>query len=363
MSEEPLGPLSGVRIVEFGSIGPGPHCGMMLADMGAEVLRIDRPGGNGWPNPIIDRGRATIQADIRSESGRAFCLEAMDRADVVIEGLRPGVMERLGLGPDVALSRNPRLIYGRMTGWGQTGPIAHTAGHDINYIGITGALAAIGKPGEPATVPMNLVGDFGGGSMFLLAGILAALFERATSGKGQVIDAAIVDGTTSLFASLAGLVPSGVNSLDRDKNIIGGNAPFYRAYLCKDGKEIAVGPLEPHFFEEFLQKLDLLEWAQVQYDQGQWPALTQVLERTFRQKTQSEWCSLFAGSDACVAPVLTLEEAYRHPQVIARKLYSERDGVPQPAPAPRFSRTPARISDAKETADVLERWNLRAVAP
>ena len=353
---EGQGPLAGLRVVEFVSIGPGPHCGMLLADLGADVLRIDREGGNGWPNPIADRGRALVTIDIRSEEGRAFCLDAAEHADVVIEGFRPGVMERLGLGPDELLARNPRLIYGRMTGWGQTGPLAQTAGHDINYIALTGALAAMGKPGEPAAVPLNLVGDFGGGSMFLAVGVLAALWERERSGKGQVVDAAIVDGVSSLMTMFAGLLPAGRISLERDKNFLGGAAPFYRCYRCADGRELAVGSLEEKFFETMMDRLGLSQYASLRDRTEDWNELRDLLERTFASRDQAHWIKLFAGSDACVAPVLTLEEAMEDPHLKARQTYVEHAGLLQAAPAPRFSRTPGAIRGSSKAAAMLEKW-------
>jgi alpha-methylacyl-CoA racemase len=353
---EGRGPLSGLRVVEFVSIGPGPHCAMLLADLGADVLRIDREGGNGWPNPIADRGRACITIDIRSQEGRAFCLDASEHADVVIEGFRPGVMERLGLGPDELLARNPRLIYGRMTGWGQTGPLAQTAGHDINYIALTGTLAAMGKPGEPAAVPLNLVGDFGGGSMFLVMGVLAALWERERSGKGQVVDAAIVDGVSSLMTMFAGLLPAGRISLERDKNFLGGAAPFYRSYRCADGREVAVGSLEQKFFEAMMHRLGLSQYASLRDRTEDWNELRDLLERTFASRDQAHWIKLFEGSDACVAPVLTLEEAMEHPHLKARHTYVEHEGLRQAAPAPRFSRTPGAIRGSTAAAAMLEKW-------
>jgi alpha-methylacyl-CoA racemase len=294
--------------------------------------------------------------DIRSEKGREFCLDAADNADVVIEGFRPGVMERLGLGPDAMLARNPRLVYGRMTGWGRTGPLAQTAGHDINYIALTGALAAMGKPGEPAPVPLNLIGDFGGGSMFLVMGILAALWERERSGKGQVVDAAIIDGVTSLMTMFAGLVPSGRISLERDKNLLSGAAPFYRAYLCADGREIAVGPLEPKFFEELMTRLGLAEHIPLQSQTERWGELRALLERTFASQSQAHWVKLFEGSDACVAPVLTLAEAMAHPHNESRQTFIDQDGLKQAAPAPRFSRTPGAIQGASDGAAMLAKW-------
>lgn len=356
MTDVPSGPLAGLRVVEFTSIGPGPHCAMLLSDMGADVLRIDRTGGNGWPNPVADRGRATKVVDIRTDDGRTFCLDAVDHADVVIEGYRPGVMERLGLGPDVMLQRNPRLVYGRMTGWGQDGPLASTAGHDINYIALTGALAAIGKPGEPATLPLNLVGDFGGGSMFLAFGILAALWEREKSGKGQVVDAAIIDGVGSLMTMFLGLLPSGQISLERGRNILGGAAPYYRSYMCSDGEEISVGALEPQFFAELMGKLGLEDYIPDQNRRERWNDLVQVLERTFLAESQAHWTELFAGSDACVAPVLKSDSILSHPHFQARQSYELRDGVTHAAVAPRFSRTKGAIQPSRDGDELLAAW-------
>jgi alpha-methylacyl-CoA racemase len=272
------GPLCGLRVLEFAGIGPGPHCAMLLADMGAEVLRIEREGGNGWPNPVVDRGRKTLTLDIRSVAGRERSLALAMDADVLIEGFRPGVMERLGLGPDELLARNPRLVYGRMTGWGQSGPLAKAAGHDINYIALTGALAAIRGDSGPAIPPLNLVGDFGGGSLYLAVGILAALWERERSGQGQVVDAAIVDGVSSLMTFFAGLLPSGRIDLQRERNPLAGAAPNYRCYRCADGREIAIGPLEPQFWRELLERMDAPEalWAGCA-DQAEWPAQGELL--------------------------------------------------------------------------------------
>lgn len=352
----PSGPLVGLRVIEFAGIGPGPHCAMMLSDMGADVLRIDREGGNGWPNPVVDRGRATKVVDIRTEEGRAFCLDAADHADVVIEGYRPGVMERLGLGPAVMRERNPRLIYGRMTGWGQEGPLASTAGHDINYIALTGALAAIGKRGEPATVPLNLVGDFGGGSMFLAFGILAALWERERSGEGQVVDAAIIDGVGSLMTMFAGLLPAQRISLERDENILGGAAPYYRTYLCADGEEISVGAIEPQFFAELLTRLGLEAHIHDQNRRDRWAALTQLLAQTFLSESQAHWTALFAGSDACVAPVLKFKDVPSHPHLRARQSYELRDSVTHASAAPRFSRTSGAIQPSRDANALLAAW-------
>lgn len=352
------GPLAGVRVIEFAGIGPSPYCTMLLADMGADVLRIERHGGNGLPNPVVDRGRATMAADIRTPEGRDACIELATMADVVIEGYRPGVMERLGLGPDILCSLNPRLIYGRMTGWGQDGPLSQAAGHDINYIALTGALAATGKPGEPATLPLNLVGDFGGGALFLALGIVAALLERERSGKGQVIDAAIVDGATSLMANLAGFVPGGILSLDRSRNLLGGAAPFYRTYLCADDREIAVGAIEPQFYAELIGKIGApAEFDHDQTDQGNWAERSKTLAALFRTRPAAEWCELLEGTDACFAPVLEFDEVRDHPHMRARGVHVERDGVVQVAPAPRFSRTPLAIPPASvDAAELIARW-------
>lgn len=353
------GPLAGLRVMEFVSIGPGPHCAMLLSDLGAEVLRIDREGGNGWPNPIVDRGRARITIDIRAEKGRSVCLEAARNADVIIEGFRPGVMERLGLGPNQVFAINERIVYGRMTGWGQTGPWARVAGHDINYIALTGALAAIGRPGEPAAVPLNLIGDFGGGSMFLAFGIVAALWERERSGKGQVVDAAIVDGVASLMTMFTGLLPAGLISLDRDRNILGGAAPFYRCYLCKDGREMSVGPLEPKFFAEMLAKLNLEIHLGDQDAPDRWDALAASLQRTFLTEDQSYWSALFDGSDACVVPVLTVKDSPNHPHLQARRTFVEKDSLVQAAPTPRFSRTPGGLQDGRDGSEMLSHWGVK----
>lgn len=351
------GPLAGLRVVEFVGIGPGPHCAMLLADLGADVLRIDREGGNGWDNPIVDRGRGTITIDLRSEAGRDQCLGITDCADVVIEGFRPGVMERLGLGPDILLARNPRLVFGRITGWGQTGPLARSAGHDINYIALTGALAAIGKPGEPAQPPLNLVGDFGGGSMLLAFGIMAALWERERSGKGQVIDAAIVDGTSSLMSMFAGLLPKGAISMDRETNLLGGAAPYYRCYLCADGKEISIGPLEPHFYTQLLDKIGAPQHLfDERLDAARWPAHSTVLAEIFARRPSDEWCALLEGTDACFAPVVPLSDVSRHPHMAERGVYVMHDGIEQVAPVPRFSRTPGAIGPTREGAAMVAAW-------
>ncbi len=351
------GPLAGLRVVEFTSIGPAPHCAMLLSDLGAEVLRLDRAGGNGWPNSIVDRGRHAMELDVRSEAGRATALQAIEHADVLIEGYRPGVMERLGFGPDEMLSVNPRLIYGRMTGWGQSGPLAKAAGHDINYIALTGALAAItGDDGRPVP-PLNLVGDFGGGSLYLAFGIVAALWERERSGRGQVVDAAIVDGVTSLMTMFAGLLPSGAISLEPERNMLGGRAPFYRCYECADGKYVSIGPIEPHFYAELLDKIGAPEDLRLrQNDNANWTERSAKLAAIFASKTREEWCTLLEGTDACFAPVLTYEESLTHPHMESRGAYVEINALRQAAPAPRFSRTPGDIGATGDGRQLLDSW-------
>ena len=353
------GPLTGMRVLEFGGIGPGPHCGMLLSDLGAEILRIDRTGGNGWPNPIMDRGRAMLEVNIRTDVGRHLCIEAAARVDVLIEGFRAGVMERLGLGPEPLLARNPRLIYGRVTGWGQTGPLSQSAGHDINYISLTGALAAMGQPDAPPTPPLNLVGDFGGGSLYLAFGIMAALWERERSGRGQVVDAAIIDGVTSMMSMFSGLIPSGRIAVERDKSLLGGAAPYYRCYVCADGKFISVGPLEPEFYGELMTRIGApTDLRHSERRPENWVVQCRQLAALFATKTRAEWCALLEGTDACFAPVLSLEEAPHHPQMRARGAYTNHEGNLQPAPAPRFSRTPGHIGVASDGKTLLRSWGV-----
>lgn len=351
------GPLAGVRVVEFASIGPGPHCAMLLSDLGAEVLRIDKEGGNGWANPIADRGRASATIDIRTDEGRAFCLAACDKADVLIEGFRPGVMERLGLGPDTLCVRNPRLVYGRITGWGQDGPLAHAAGHDINYIALTGALDAIRSPKGAALPPLNLVGDFGGGSMLLAFGIAAALLEREHSALGQVVDAAIVDGVSSLMTFFDGLRKTGRISLDPGENLLAGRAPFYRTYACRDGRDVAVGAIETKFYECLIERIGApRELLSAQYDACTWAERGELLAAIFAQRDREDWIALLEGTDACFAPVLELSEAAHHPHMRARATYVTKDGIEQCAPVPRFSRTNGEIQHAKAGDELLNRW-------
>ena len=359
------GPLSGVRVVEFAGIGPAPFAVMLLADMGAEVVRIDRSPVDPFPNPVVNRGRTSILLDLKSDEGRRIALDAIGAADVVIEGYRPGVMERLGLGPDEALARNPRLIYGRMTGWGQDGPLSQRAGHDINYIALTGALDAIGPAEGPPMPPLNLVGDYGGGSLYLAMGVCAALYERERSGKGQVIDAAVVDGTASLMALFHGFAKGGLISTERGRRALGGDAPWYRTYECADGLHLSVGPIEPQVQTELIRRLGIDPAALgALHDPRDWPKARDALAGVFRTRPRDEWAALFADSDACVAPVLTMEEAPGHPHMAARGVHETRDTAVHPAAAPRFYRTPGRAGQdgpaiGQGGAEVLAAWGIR----
>ena len=341
-----MGPLKGIRVIEMAGIGPGPFCAMMLSDMGAEVIRVDRLAhkGSGHKANVLNRGRRSIAVDLKNPAGVETVQKLIDGADVVIEGFRPGVMERLGLGPDACLARNEKLIFGRMTGWGQDGPLALAAGHDINYISIGGALGAMGYPDRPPAPPLNLVGDFGGGAMYLLAGVLAALVERATSGKGQVIDAAMTDGTASLLSPFYGMMAMGMWTKERQDNRLDGGAHYYGSYTCADGKFISIGSIEPQFYALLLElcEIDDPQFSQ-QNDKAHWAPLRGKLEALFATQSQAHWCALLEGTDVCFAPVLDLEEAPRHPHNVARKSFVEYDGVTQPAPAPRFSRTQSEI--------------------
>jgi alpha-methylacyl-CoA racemase len=339
------GPLSGIRVVELAGIGPGPFAGMMLADMGAEVVRVDRVRaselGVSGLGGVLDRGRRSIRVDVKNPEGLDIVLRLVERSDVLLEGYRPGVTERMGLGPDECLARNPRLIYGRMTGWGQDGPYARTAGHDLNYIALAGVLDHVGRAGGPPTPPLNLVGDFGGGGMLLAFGVAAALVERATSGKGQVIDAAMVDGAALLMAFFRGaeLGPRGTNILDS-------GAPFYDVYECADGRHVSIGSIEPPFYGELRKRLGLDGplWDQ-QLDPDAWPAQKAALTEVIKSKTRDEWCQLLEGTDVCFAPVLSIDEAPTHPHLAERGTFATSGGVVQPTPAPRFSRTPGELPD------------------
>jgi len=351
------GPLAGLKVLEFAGIGPGPHVAMLLADLGAEVVRIDRPGA-GVSNPVVERARHRLALDLKSDEGKAAVRAAARHADVLIEGFRPGVMERLGLGPEVLLADNPRLVYARMTGWGQDGPLAQAAGHDINYIAITGALAAIGRAGELPIPPQNLVGDFGGGSMYCAFGIMAALYERERSGRGQVVDAAIVDGATSLMSFFFGVRQVPHLTTARGKGMLGGAAHFYRCFVCADGKEIALGAIEPQFYAELLRRSGAPEeLAEGQMNPANWDAYAERLAALFKTRTRDEWCALLEGTDACFAPVLELEEAREHPHMKARGTYVEHEASALPRTAPRFSRTPGAVrGSADDGAEVVARW-------
>jgi len=347
-----MGPLQGIKVLEFEAIGPGPFCGMVLADLGADVLLVDRledPGlgtGAGRAVDIMMRGKRSLMLDLKSKNGVAATIELASRADALIEGFRPGVMERLGLGPDVLLAKNPKLVYGRMTGWGQDGAMAARAGHDINYIALSGMLHAIGRAGQPPVPPLNLIGDFGGGGMLLALGIACALVEAGRSGKGQVVDAAMVEGASLLGAMFSGMLASNRwNENARGVNLLDSGAPWYDAYQTKDGKYVSIGSIEPKFYADLLARLGLdKESLPAQMDVAQWPVLRKRFTEVFRTRTRDEWCTAFEGSDACFAPVLTFSEARSHPHNIARRSYVEVNGIPQPAPAPRFSRTPGAVS-------------------
>ena len=351
------GPLEGLKVVEFAGIGPGPHVAMLLADLGAEVVRIERPG-TALTNPVVERARHRVAVDVKSDAGKALCLKAAANADVLIEGFRPGVMERLGLGPDTLLSANPRLIFARMTGWGQEGPLAQAAAHDINYIALTGALSAIGRKGEPAVPPQNLVGDFGGGSMYCAFGIMAALYERERSGKGQVVDAAIVDGTASLMSFFFGVRTRPFLTTERGEGMLGGAAHFYRCFECADGREISIGAIEPQFYAQLLELIGApQELASGQMDASHWEENADKLAALFKTKTREEWCAILEGSDACFAPVLNMEEAREHEHMKARGTFTQHEGEWHTAPAPRFSRTPGRVRSSDEDGtSVIANW-------
>ena len=360
-----MGPLTGIRVVEMAGIGPGPFTAMMLSDLGAEVIRIDRLShkGIGHRANVLNRGRKSIAVDLKNPRGVETTLRLIEQADVVLEGFRPGVMERLGLGPEKCLSVNPRLIFGRMTGWGQTGPLSQAAGHDINYISIAGALGAMGYADRPPAPPLNLVGDFGGGAMYLLTGILAALVERATSEQGQIIDAAMSDGTASLLSPFFGLMAMSMWTTDRFSNRLDGGAYYYGSYECSDGRYISIGSLEPQFYALLLEKAEITDPEfQEQLDEAAWPAKREKLTQLFKTKTRQQWCDIMEGTDVCFAPVLDLKEAPNHPHNIDRKTFVELDGVVQPAPAPRFSRTQGEIQGpaamaGEHTREVLSAWN------
>lgn len=361
------GPLTGKRVIEMAGLGPAPFGGMMLADMGAEVLRIERPGaskGGAWKYDILSRNRTSVCLDLKKPEGVEAVLALVEKADALIEGFRPGVMEKMGLGPDQCLARNPTLVYGRMTGWGQYGPLSQAAGHDMNYIAISGALHAIGRADEPPVVPLNLIGDFGGGGMLLTVGVLAAMLEASSSGKGQVIDAAMTDGAALLSSMMYGLKAAGQWSNNRGENLLDGGAHFYDVYTCADGKHIAVGAIEAKFYAELLERCGLEKEAfEPQMDSRHWPTFKRKLMEVFGTRTRDQWCEILEGTDACFAPVLDWDDAPQHHHNRARDTFVESGGFTQPAPAPRFSRTPsgspaAPSAPVEDPADVLSSWGL-----
>jgi alpha-methylacyl-CoA racemase len=358
------GPLANLRVIEFAGIGPGPFACMLLSDMGADVVTIERPGKKlGERSNLTGRGRTVVLADLKDANAREEVWQLLEQADVLVEGYRPGVMERLGFGPDAALARNPRLVYGRMTGWGQDGPLAQAAGHDLNYIAISGALHAIGPQGGAPVPPLNLIGDYGGGSLYLVVGVLAALHEARASGKGQVVDAAMTDGVLSLMTNFVSHQMRGLFQEQRGSNMLDGGAPYYGVYETKDGEHVTLGAIEPQFFADFCERAGVAaDLRAAQNDRAQWPRMRGEFERIFRTKTRAEWNALLEGTDVCFAPVLPLSQAQAHPHNVARKAFVEVGGVNQPAPAPRFSRTPSQIqgpapSQATPAGDVAARWS------
>ncbi|MFI9759396.1 CaiB/BaiF CoA transferase family protein [Streptomyces sp. NPDC051963] len=361
------GPLSGVRVVELAGIGPGPFAAMLLADLGADVVRVDRPGGSALGvDPAYDvtnRNKRSVVVDLKSPDGPARVLDLAARADVLIEGYRPGVAERLGVGPEACRARNPRLVYGRMTGWGQEGPLADRAGHDIAYIALTGTLGMIGDADRPPAVPANLLGDYAGGSLYLVVGVLAALHHARLTGTGQVVDAAIVDGTAHLSAMIHGMLAAGGWQDRRGANLLDGGCPYYGTYETADGKYMAVGALEPQFYAEFLDLLGVEGHAGSRKDPARWDELREAVVARFKSRTRDEWTTVFEGSDACVAPVLSLREAPHHPHLAARATFTDHGGITQPAPAPRFSATPTAVRTGParpgaDTADVARDWDV-----
>lgn len=360
-----MGPLSGIKIIEIASIGPGPFCGMMLSDMGAEVIRVDRvtqQAGLTIPKDVLARGRRSIAVDLKKPEGVKVILRLCEKADALFEGFRPGVTERLGIGPEECMAHNPRLVYGRMTGWGQEGPLALAAGHDINYISLSGALHAIGRKDQPPVPPLNLVGDFGGGGMLLAFGLVCGLLESMKSGKGQVVDAAMVDGSAVLMSMFFTFKEMGQFTDKRGTNMLDTGAHFYDTYETKDGKYISIGSIEPQFYALLIEKANLnADLFASQIDPAKWPKLKEELKRVFLTKTQDEWCDIMEGSDVCFAPVLSIFEAPRHPHNKARKTFVEVDDVIQPAPAPRFSRTAPEVNHGprnpgEDTVSVLSDW-------
>ncbi|GGT05389.1 CaiB/BaiF CoA transferase family protein [Streptomyces chromofuscus] len=368
----PHGPLTGVRVVELAGIGPGPFAAMLLADLGADVVRVDRPGGAGLAiDPDYDltnRNKRSVIVDLKSPDGPTRVLDLAARADVLIEGYRPGVAERLGVGPEACHARNPALVYGRMTGWGQEGPLAHRAGHDIAYIAPTGTLGMIGRPDEAPAVPANLVGDYAGGSLYLVVGVLAALHHARATGAGQVVDAAIVDGAAHLAAMIHGMLAAGGWQDRRGANLLDGGCPFYGTYQTADGGYMAVGALEQQFYDEFVRVLGIADEAPARQDVTRWGELREAVAARFKTRTRDEWTALFEGTDSCVAPVLSLREAPHHPHLAARGTFTDHGGITQPAPAPRFSATPTAVRTGPsrpgaDTADVARDWDVPGLMP
>ena len=364
-----MGALSGYKVIELAGIGPAPMGGMMLADMGAEVIRIERPGAADpkVAEPISGRNKKSVVLDLKQDAGKAALMALIEQADALIDPYRPGVCEKLGFGPDECLARNPKLVFARMTGWGQTGPLAQAAGHDLNYIAITGALHAIGRRGERPVVPLNLVGDFGGGGMLLVTGVMGGLLEAAKSGQGQVIDVAMVDGTAQLMWMMQGFQQIGAwNAEEREANLLDGAAHFYDTYECADGKYVAIGAIEPQFYAELLARAEITDpQFQAQHDAALWPELKRKLGEVLKTKTRDEWDALMAGSDACFAPVLTMVEATSYGANTERSVYTDVEGLTHPAPAPRFSRTPSQIQHGTQalgtdTVSVLEDSGMEA---
>ena len=359
------GPLNGVRIVEFAGIGPGPFCGMLLSDLGADVIRIDRPGTKpGMAADVTGRGRRSIALNLKDESDVETALQLISKADGLIEGFRPGVMERNGLGPGTVLARNPKLVYGRMTGWGQTGTLAHAAGHDLNYIALTGSLHAMGRKGEPPAPPLNLIGDYGGGALYLAFGLCAGIINARQTGEGQVIDCAMTDGAASLASMFFGMRAMGVWSDEREANLLDGGAHFYDTYACSDGKWVSIGAIEPQFYALLLEKAGLRDdQFKNQMSREDWPILKEKLASIIKTKTRDEWCALMEGSDVCFAPVLSMAEAPDHPHNKARETFIDIEGVVQPAPAPRFSKTPGAVQglppgQGEHTDEILKDWGI-----
>jgi alpha-methylacyl-CoA racemase len=360
------GPLTGVKVVEFEGIGPGPFCGMLLSDLGADVIRIDGPRSRsgGGAKDVTGRGRRSISLDLKNPDDVETCLKLLEKADALIEGYRPGVLEKLGLGPDVVHARNARLVYGRMTGWGQFGPMAKAAGHDLNYIALTGALWATGRAGEPPAPPLNLIGDYGGGALYLALGLLAGVIHARATGQGQVVDAAMTDGAASLTSMFWGMRATGVWADTRDANLLDGGAHFYDCYETSDGKWVSIGSIEPQFYALLLAKAEITDPAFAnQFEKANWPALSAKMADIFKTKTRDDWCALMEGTDVCFAPVLDWAEAAAHPHNVARQTFVEYEGVTQPAPAPRFSATPGAIrgvapKPGAHRDEILAEWGI-----